>query len=358
MGPEVDEQLIGALYGTAVETGDWRPALERCCKLLNSCEASWSIFIGRSQVHTLESTGRILTQEAFRRYAEYYGRVDPKLHIFARQQPGYLFNDACHFDEQFVAHDVFYQEYSRSLGTRHTLDMLVRREAGRGLYVAAMRPKQAGPYDARSEILFRQASGHFARALAIKEKMDCLRHAGDTLDRLDFGVIIVDSFYRVRLLNRPAEERLAKEGELRMSGGILFARSSDGNRRLKALIDAALQGRVESGVLEITDADATLTIRVCPLPAASRIATQRGPTALILIGGGKRRASRTDLAALYDLTEAESRVALAIAEGRTLAAIAALHGVKYSTVRSQLLSVMEKMGVHRQADVARVLASI
>lgn len=356
---QVDEQLVQHLYGTAVESGDWLPALERFCQLLGSCEAGFSVSRGGPNLSMVETTGRVLTREVTDRYVEHFGRFDPKLKILARKTPGYLFNDVRHFDQQFLNRDFFYQEYSLRLGTRHTLDMLAERCTGREVYLAVMRRSRAGPYEPKSEILFRQSSTHFVRALALKEKMDCLRRAGDTLDGLDFGVVVVDSFHRVTLLNRVADNRLAEEGELRVSRGILTVRSSDVDRRLNALVDSALAGHAEGGTFKVEGSiDGPLTVRVAPLPAGSRIAAPRGPAALIIIGDTKRQPRHADLSDLYNLTEAESRLALAIAEGRTLASIAARHGVKYSTVRSQLLSVMQKMGVHRQADVARVLASI
>jgi|SRR5579871_3873838 len=356
MDPQIDEQLIGALYGTAVHDGDWRPALERFCELLDSCEASLPIGTGPNFV-TVETTGRVLTPEATGRYVEHYGRFDPKQKIFAKNSPGYLFNDARHFDERFVAKDVFYQEYSRSLGTRHTLDMLVERNAKRELYLAAMRPRHAGPYEPGAEALFRQASGHFARALALKEDFDCLREAGDALDSLELGVVVVDLFHRVRLLNSAAERQLVQVGELILSRGILSSRSQVRARQLHALIDAAVSGKPEGGLMNVPKRDgSTVTLRVTPLPASSRIPVRRSPAALILIcGEAKSRLDQADLASLYGLTEAESRVAMALADGMTLAAIALRHEVKWATVRTQLLSVMQKMGVHRQADVARLL---
>ncbi|HLY05632.1 MAG TPA: helix-turn-helix transcriptional regulator [Rhizomicrobium sp.] len=355
----VDEQLVQHLYGTAVDTGDWRPALGRFCQLLDSCEAGFTMTAGGPDTMSMvETTGRLLTPELIDLYVRHYGRFDPKLAILAENAPGYLLNDARHFDEQFVSRDLFYQEYTRQVGTRHTLHMLAKRSASRQIYLAVMRSRRPGPYQTQAEIVFRQSSSHFVRALSLMEKVDCLRRAGDALDGLDFGIVVVDSFHRVALLNRMAEDLLAERGELQMNRGILSARRHDTDRRLKALIDSAVAGHAEGGVLEIRDAAGTgLAMRTCPLPAGSRIAAQRSPAVLIIIGGAKRRPGRADLSALYDLTEAESRLALAIAEGRTLASIAALHGVKYSTVRSQLQSVMQKMGVRRQADVVRLLAS-
>jgi DNA-binding CsgD family transcriptional regulator len=72
---------------------------------------------------------------------------------------------------------------------------------------------------------------------------------------------------------------------------------------------------------------------------------QKVPTAEVLQG-------------LFDLTPAEARVARAIAEGRTLEAVAQAHGLSKETVRSQLKSTLGKTGLRRQADLARLLSGI
>ena len=143
-----------ALYVTAVQDGDWRPALERFRVLLNSVETALSV-AAEGPALLWQTSGRLLTLEARKRYVDYYGRFDPKMKILAGQEPGYLFNDANHFDERFVARDKFYQEFSRAIGTRHTLDMPVLRSAKRQVYLAAMRTRSAGAYDLHAERFFR-----------------------------------------------------------------------------------------------------------------------------------------------------------------------------------------------------------
>lgn len=60
--------------------------------------------------------------------------------------------------------------------------------------------------------------------------------------------------------------------------------------------------------------------------------------------------------ALFDLTPAEARVAVAIAAGKTQEDIAASTGLSVNTVKTQLRAVFNKMGVSRQADLVALLA--
>jgi DNA-binding CsgD family transcriptional regulator len=64
------------------------------------------------------------------------------------------------------------------------------------------------------------------------------------------------------------------------------------------------------------------------------------------------------LAAAFDLTPAECRVACHIAEGRTPKEIAGKIGVQHDTVRKQLQAIYQKTATNRQVDLIRLLLNL
>lgn len=64
------------------------------------------------------------------------------------------------------------------------------------------------------------------------------------------------------------------------------------------------------------------------------------------------------LAAAFDLSPAECRIALLLAEGLALKEIAAQVGVQHDTVRKQLQSVFQKTATRRQPDLLRLLLNL
>ncbi|QGZ63737.1 helix-turn-helix transcriptional regulator [Paraburkholderia acidisoli] len=64
------------------------------------------------------------------------------------------------------------------------------------------------------------------------------------------------------------------------------------------------------------------------------------------------------LAAAFDLSPAECRIALLLAEGLALKEIAAQVGVQHDTVRKQLQSIFQKTATRRQADLLRLLLNL
>lgn len=61
---------------------------------------------------------------------------------------------------------------------------------------------------------------------------------------------------------------------------------------------------------------------------------------------------------LFDLTPTEARIARLIANGHTLAEVAAMGGRSELTVRTQLKSILTKAGLRRQSDLVGLLRGI
>jgi DNA-binding CsgD family transcriptional regulator len=59
---------------------------------------------------------------------------------------------------------------------------------------------------------------------------------------------------------------------------------------------------------------------------------------------------------VFGLSPAEARVAAALMMGKSLADIAAAFGVQITTVRTQLRSILRKVGVKRQFDLVHILS--
>lgn len=90
--------------------------------------------------------------------------------------------------------------------------------------------------------------------------------------------------------------------------------------------------------------------------AFGAIVGQDEPNLLVVLSGRDAATERAQrLRAAFDLTDAESEIALAFAEGETLADIAKLRRTSVSTVRNQFKMLRLKLGASTQADVVRIL---
>jgi DNA-binding CsgD family transcriptional regulator/PAS domain-containing protein len=356
---QIDEPLMTALYDSAVYGGNWHPALVRLRALLHSAETALVTEEGAEGACT---GGGWLSPQLRQSYAAHYAGFDPKNPLFARKGPGFLFNDVDHFDEAFVARDVFYQEFSRPQGSRHTLDLFLDRIGDENFYLAAMRTRSQGPYDAKAEALLRQAGHHFLQAAKLIRKMEFSQllaaSARAALDSMRFGVVVLDANERVAMANHAAEEATAPGEPLQLRQQRFVARSARVAPDVDALIRGAMPPCGTAGALRAHRPDGSAwSVWVAPLPANTSISAQGGPGALILIGKSQADAAlrREDLSALYGLTCAEAELALRLARGLSLAEAAGERGVKLSTARSQLLAILQKTGARGQAELVRML---
>lgn len=96
-------------------------------------------------------------------------------------------------------------------------------------------------------------------------------------------------------------------------------------------------------------------IHLVPLTGSSREIFSGAGGLLVAIPVAIAGVDPLILEGLFDLTVAESYVARGIAEGRSVEKIAALRNTSIETIRSQLKSVMQKTGTHRQHELAALL---
>jgi DNA-binding CsgD family transcriptional regulator len=185
--------------------------------------------------------------------------------------------------------------------------------------------------------------------------------AVQALDQLAAGVIVTDSGAAVVEMNRAGESIVRSEDGLLIREDRLCARRVFETTKIEKLISAATaEGKpgAAAGRMLIGRSDAlpAYVLTVAPLRAGFAINERR--LALVVVVDPVRHApSETDLAEFFGLSPAEARLAAAMMAGKRLSAIAADRGVQITTVRTQLASILKKVGVKRQSDLLRVLSS-
>lgn len=154
----------------------------------------------------------------------------------------------------------------------------------------------------------------------------------------------------------PAAEAMLSAGRLRLRDGRLCALDPLDDRRLQSAVALALSG---------SDADPAARQQQVMLRGAGapmvllvdRLRNQEtgfifSPRVLVTLGAGPPRPPRTEaLRAAYGLTESEALIALSLARGVSRAQVAAERGVSLGTVRQQVKSIFQKVGVHREAEL-------
>ncbi|QVX41783.1 helix-turn-helix transcriptional regulator (plasmid) [Ralstonia solanacearum] len=172
------------------------------------------------------------------------------------------------------------------------------------------------------------------------------------LDRWQCGLVVCDADGRVQWMNRPAQDRIAHHGALHLRDGLLHAHGDKAARLRHALMPRSIaHGRAT--FLTLDHAAHRLHLAVQPLTRVDGIADAGGALVMISDGNLAGEIPAAALAALFDLTEAESRLASALVQGDTLEQYAQRRGVSIGTVRYQLKQVLSKTGTNRQSELMR-----
>ena len=173
--------------------------------------------------------------------------------------------------------------------------------------------------------------------------------------------MVADGAGRVIELNRAAERILGRDDGLIIRNGRLAASGVLGSEKLAKLIADAVNVKAGAAagrmLVRRRDGGPAYILTIAPLGAS--LTVQESPLALIVVAGPDAPSpSERELAEFFGLSPAESRLAAALMTGKTLHDVASASGVRITTLRTQLSSILRKVGASRQAELMRVLASI
>ena len=167
-------------------------------------------------------------------------------------------------------------------------------------------------------------------------------------------MLLLDEEAIVVHANQAALSELDAEHPLQLLGRELRARHSRDVQPLHAALDAAVNRGLRT-LLPLGEGSRQTCLSVVPLgPVGDDVRT----VTLVILG--KRQLSAElavqGFARTHQLTPGETRVLVALCNGRDPAEIAALHGVALSTVRSQIGAIRMKTGAPNIRALARQVA--
>jgi DNA-binding CsgD family transcriptional regulator/PAS domain-containing protein len=263
----------------------------------------------------------------------------------------------------------FYRELLEPSGLHEFIGAILLQDAELVSPFNAFRSRDDRRFDATDRARLQSLLPHYRRAAQLLWRFSALKNeqrAGqDVLDRLPYGVFLLDGAGRVTACNRAAEEILRRRDGLALMEGKLQATRPDDCAALDRMVaDAALtgchKGLGSGGALTVERAaeKPRYEVLVSPCGAAPLLPAFGRPTAAVVFVTDRDRPNEPDPALLrrmYGLTPTEAKVACGIATGNTPAEVARALGVGLNTVRTHLYRALAKTGTERQADLVRLL---
>jgi DNA-binding CsgD family transcriptional regulator len=178
------------------------------------------------------------------------------------------------------------------------------------------------------------------------------------LDRLNDVIVVTNDVAQVVEMNLAAKRMLQLDDGLTMQRGQLRVKHAPGSTTFAKLVAAAATS-AESGRMLVERDAGRLPICLTVVPLSGGDVPDERRLAMVVLGDADQHApSERELAQLFNLTPAESRLAAALVAGHSPNEIAVTFNLQITTLRTQIRAILRKVGVHKLTDFARVVSSI
>lgn len=360
--------IIEQIYAAGCDPSLWPEVTAMCQGLLPGTGFSLLLSTSPSGLDAI-SCGTGYDPCSIADYIDHYHAMNPYLPIIDEMPSGKVGRVSKSVSRDWLLAQPFYHEWLKPAGDYTFGATLPIRDDGVGMLrltydIPSTRPDFE---DVATEILQR-ANVHFHRAYQISwrlRKAEAAAAIGDALlEHLSGAVIVVDASAKIHGLNTRAQA-LLRQG--RVFRGSLVDRLAFQAPQVESLFQRALRSvttidamSTPTGFFVEIDGKRSPVI-VLPIAQSSTVpATQGKRQALVQIGPSRAGASPPValLRTLYQLTPAEARLVQRVAAGESLREISDANETSQSTVRNQLQSAMQKLNVHRQAELVGVLAAL
>ncbi len=274
-------------------------------------------------------------------------------------------------DSEFITphalrRNTHYQEFAIPWDVPHICLATLDRDPQMLVGVAVVRTARDGPISRDQRAVFDALTPHIRTA--VRTQMVLENQGAALLSRafegLSMAAFVCDKRGRVRLMTPVAEKLLNEGGVLNLRNGVLSACRRDRQAALSAAVEAVSIMPTRPGVpvaqTVILHNNVDGQPLLLDLVRLSKPEHELSFSPHLLIVARAPRSERNQrervLREAFGLTWAEADIALRIGRGESPLAIAQARAVSLGTVRIQIKSVMFKLGVRRQAEIAAKLA--
>ncbi len=364
------DNLINLIYETVLEPLLWKDVLLLCSRQIGGVAAHiMTIEKAKNKPVFLLAAGDgdLPAEENQLNYAKYYSKIDPRMEVMAKTKFDEWRYCYTSMDQHFVDKNEFYQDFLIPSGGRFAMGKWIDDNNEHKTVLGLHRSIQQTAFGDAERIAADRFTGHLQRALRLQKHTQHLQSKAElgsrVIDSFALTMLIVDQKACIKHLNSEAESLLSNGlNGLSCKNNCLFATSQSDNIKLIKLINQATGFPAVGGAMFLNrqGIPQARQIFVTPLPAASPLVKDwQIPLALILVIEDNQSLSSIQLLCkLYHFSPAETKVAIALFQGKSPEEYARLSGVSLNTVRTQIKSLYCKTGTSRQPELVSLLCRI
>jgi DNA-binding CsgD family transcriptional regulator len=270
----------------------------------------------------------------------------------------------------------YYTEFLQPLGIEHSIRMAFSEPGGMCCWLAACRTQQQAPFDDSDTELLQHLLPHLEQALALYASIMLSQSEkslyNEAIEHLSFGSILLNGEREIISANPIVRAIAERHRELSIADRMLTLSDTRANAELQQAIGAAIAVRHtnsnDGGQVELVRVECgngnLLGLLIRPTPTLPYYRGSHTPNVIIYVSDLEQhidawhhdqRDPQQLIAKLFKLTQTESRLALLLADGKTLAEAAVAMHITEKTVRNHSKNIYDKTGIKRQVDLVRLI---
>lgn len=353
-------QLLGLIYDAAREPERWPKCFEELCGVFSANYVSLIVRVARSG-----SDGLI------------YSGADNRRNVAANYDPILALSpfSGLPLDKVVTIGDVlsepewrasaYYTGWCAPQNVFHVMAVDIATDDHSIYGFRITRPEDAPAFSASDRQLCERLVPHIKRALNVYQTLHQGRQIGSlysqAMAQMMVGVLVLDEAGLVLEANPIARAMLNQADGLKFTGNQLTAHYVNDNHKLQRMVREMLRAPSRLGVVEAMSVSRpsgksswSLVARV--LSPDEWAEGKHRPTVVVFVRDPEE-ASQPPLRLaqqLFDLTPAETSLAIQLANGKTLEEAAESLNIRRNTARAHLRSIFSKTGVRRQTELVRL----
>jgi len=369
--PDALPALVDAIYEAAFEPSRWSVALPRLVRALDA-ERGFLGFTSTVRGRTVSSVFHEFDPDFLKQWQGEFGGSDPWYERAGKLPTGKVAHGAQVVPFEDLRATEVHAAVFQPFGIDDLICTSVAEHDRYFDFVTVHRSRRIGLFEESEVRAMRLLAPHLVRAVKIHDKLSHLSDARTAhealLDRLPYGVLLLDGRGRILGANREAERILAARDGLGVRAGAVYASHASAQNELAAAVgrtcDPAKQRGVHVGALLAVprpSAARAYQVLVAPVPERPRervFGFTEARTAAVMVVSDPETApepAAETLSRLFGLTPAVAKLAAALAAGRTLAEHAEEASITRGTARWHLKELFARTGTSRQAELVRLL---
>jgi DNA-binding CsgD family transcriptional regulator/PAS domain-containing protein len=362
--------LIQCLYQAASDPVLWGDFLNAISGVTNSSSAALLVHDASNNQHSLVKQFGIDPADTRRYYIDRKDLQDIWTHrALSVSHTGWTGLSESQSDPRELVASPFYNECLKKVDIYRGMFGVIQRAGPVLANIALYRPRNRPAFGSPDIELLQLLMPHLRLAFQLHFRLADLQSKSSIIDQamemLPSAVFFLTASGKILHMNQNAAAILARRDGLLAKRNELVANHPKQCAELQNLIKSAVNtspdcvARAAGAMLIPRRAQPPLQIFVGPLGTLKHGFLQDAVAIAFVVDPSRPISSKHEsLSALFGLTPAESRVAILLAEGKSLADISGIIGVSRNTVKSQMASIYSKTGTSRQSQMVRLLFEI